>query len=956
MMPMFVGCGGGSSEPEPPKTPESIDKPSTPPVEIKLPEVVSASGVIEGNQAKLTWTLPNDDRVKNILLNRKEGAVAPDTCQQSHGDAFVRLDKSDQYTFTSLTPGKQYSFRICTSDGNKVSEGITADLTGLRVNVEDVTSLKADVEINSANLTWTTPAADRYSSLKLAYIKGNEVPATCNITSSIALAHGSKSHKLTNLEADTSYSIRLCSVGANDVSSEGQTIRFKTLPIVVVTPLAEVANATVVNNGNAANLTWDLPNDDRVKHVLINQKVGSVSPASCGQNQQDTYVKLGKDSQYTFNDLIPGQQYSYRICTSDNEVTTAGITTKLSGSRISVDNVSDVQTEVGEGFINLSWSLPTAERYLALKLAYAKGDDVPTGCSTDNSIRFDKGTNSHNLNNLEGNTNYSIRICSLGADDFSTDGVVVQATTPPIPPDQDNDGVVDAEDVDDDNDGLIEISSIAMLNNIRNNLNGTSYNDGDTNNTNGCVSSGCKGYELINNLDFSGSEFAEGGSKTNGWDPIGHDDIDAVFNGVFEGNNHTISNLYINSSESALGLFGYIRDSKIANMSLLNVNVNGFTNENDINERARYVGGLVGLVLTPNDESVKGFTRIEKVSVNGQVKSQSGAAGGLVGQINPSYYSCGQTLCDDTPRVFKPSVTIALSNTKGSVSSTNAGGLVGKMWGGTIVSSYSQSQVTGSLNPSVGLKVGRLGGLVGLLEDGIPKNINEEAPVPANLIISSFAAGEVKEGSLAGGLVGEQNAKTAIIASYAANPRVSARDIAAGMVAQWNLKPGFTDEKPVIINSYTRSSQVSGGSFRHGLVAGNSGSGIPAQVVNSHWDRNTTQDGAQRSSNGRYIIRSKGGSGYTSNQLKGNEAVTAENPGYLTQENVDGLNIPTTESPFGGWLPVQGQSYSNEQKLMLFCDDNADGVIQGSETTPIWNKGTVNEYPVINCISKDVQM
>ncbi|WP_133407169.1 fibronectin type III domain-containing protein [Parashewanella tropica] len=714
--------------------------------------------------------------------------------------------------------------------------------------------------------------------------------------------------------------------------------------------LSEVAKASAIVDGNNIKLNWDIPSDDKVKQIHINRKDGKLAPDTCEQSKGDAFARLDKNTQHTFTSLIPGKEYSFRICTSDGENVSTGITANLTALKVSIEDVSNLQANAGEGFINLSWDKPSADRYLSLKLAYAKDSEIPVGCSAGQSLKLAHNIQEYKLDNLEGNVSYNIRLCSLGAGDIASSGKTAQATTLPIPPDQDKDGVIDSIDVDDDNDGLIEISSVEMLNNIRNNLNGTGYHDGTENKSDGCVASGCNGYELTKSLDFSGTKYAEGGDLNGGWQPIGNKYPSNMFDGIFEGNNFKISNLYINRSEHALGLFGFSRNANIRNLTLDAVNINGFIDPNDSAIRARYVGGVVGYIASPNQGSISGFTQIKNVSVNGKVASQTGAAGALIGEVRPSYYLfefCSKTPCSDT-EIFKPSVTIAFSHSAGSVESTRAGGLVGIMAGGSIISSYSKANVKGRSS-------GIVGGLVGEFKVGQSKNINGQMSLPGNVILSSFALGEVSDGHTVGGIVGSQAAKTKIISSYSANPKVNASSTAAGLVAQWRLQSGTADMKPTIINSLTRSSQVSGGSFHHGLVSKNSGTGIPAQIVNSHWDRNTTRDGVvQSGSNNVYVVRSIGGSGYTSNQLKGNEAVTAETPGFLPGPLH--RNNTTTDSPFRNWLPVSGQHYSSDQKLMLYCDDNADGMIQDSETTAIWDMRSNNDYPVINCVAKDIQM
>ena len=75
--------------------------------------------------------------------------------------------------------------------------------------------------------------------------------------------------------------------------------------------------------------------------------------------------------------------------------------------------------------------------------------------------------------------------------------------------------------------------------------------------------------------------------ENNAWTPIGTKA--ASFQGYFNGDNHTISNLYINDAElSYAGFFGYATNAKIENLNVKNVNINAYSN----------VGGIAGTVHT----------------------------------------------------------------------------------------------------------------------------------------------------------------------------------------------------------------------------------------------------------------------------------------------------------------------------------------------------------------------
>jgi len=234
--------------------------------------------------------------------------------------------------------------------------------------------------------------------------------------------------------------------------------------------------------------------------------------------------------------------------------------------------------------------------------------------------------------------------------------------------DSDGDGTLDAfddgvdVDVDVDGDGLIEISSLEMLHNIRNNKDGTGYNNGFVNDSSGCgdgvTISICSGYELTEDLDFdTNSDGVIDDSDTywndgKGWDPIGDDNI--AFNATFEGNGFTIKNLVINRpSKYFVGLFGYISSlSKVQRLGLVDVDI---------------IGNLdVGAVAGQNDGIIKETYMTGTVSGYRRI---GGIAGTIEGEIRQSF---------------------ALSDVSGTI---GVGGLTSTLNSGGIYDSYSISTV-----------------------------------------------------------------------------------------------------------------------------------------------------------------------------------------------------------------------------------------------------------------------
>lgn len=268
-------------------------------------------------------------------------------------------------------------------------------------------------------------------------------------------------------------------------------------------------------------------------------------------------------------------------------------------------------------------------------------------------------------------------------------------------------------DYDADDDGLIEVATLEQLNAIRWDPDGDGVlAAGPERNAYtvafpapshgmGCAF-GCAGYELARDLDFasaSDGSYASGvvnpaWRSGTGWEPIGSEY--KRFDATFDGNGHTIFNLYINISHSSdpnsnafnVGLFGYAgASSVIRRVGLVSVDVSG----------SFAVGALVGR----NNGSIS-------ISfATGVIKGKYDDAGGLVGHNEGN---------------------IAASHARVHVSSRSAvGGLVGTN-DGTISTSFSRGDVSGSLV--------KVGGLVGEANSGS--------------VTACFAAGRVSSGATRG--------------------------------------------------------------------------------------------------------------------------------------------------------------------------------------------------------------
>ena len=395
---------------------------------------------------------------------------------------------------------------------------------------------------------------------------------------------------------------------------------------------------------------------------------------------------------------------------------------------------------------------------------------------------------------------------------------------------------------DADSDRLIEISNLEQLNAVRYDVNGDGRPDRDSDSlvyslafpvggAEAVCDEGCHGYELAGPLDFGeAGSYASGAvragwSSGSGWEPIGVDTSGRMFSATFDGNGHTVSNLYIDRAigsdrSSGVGLFGVAGGSSvIRGIGLVNAEVHGYYQ----------VGGLVGKHsgtisdsyatgnVTGSDDDVGGLVGEN----NGQVSDSyaagtvSGVAdvGGLVGenssQVSDSYATGGVTGSGNNVGglVGRSAAPISDSYATGTVSGgADVGGLVGEN-SGQVSASYATGSVTGSGN--------NVGGLVGAAGSGVT-------------FTASYATGSVtgSVGSV-GGLVGNAGSGITVIAGYATGSVTASSNYVGGLVG---FGPGAT-----VIASYA-TGRVSGVSDVGGLF----GYGSGTTFVASYWDTGTS--------------------------------------------------------------------------------------------------------------------
>ena len=330
--------------------------------------------------------------------------------------------------------------------------------------------------------------------------------------------------------------------------------------------------------------------------------------------------------------------------------------------------------------------------------------------------------------------------------------------------DTDGDGYPNVLDIDKDGDGLIEIYDLEGLDAMRYQLDGTGYqaSTSATEITAGCPESGCRGYELTRDLDFnSTASYASvanqrkwakpddsADSSDIGWFPIGTSENKDRFSftGVFDGNGHKISNLFMKRTLDRMGLFGSLDESGVLRNIGLDVDIERgrimFNMRKRLNRQG--LGGLVGYVNFSDTLITNSYTE-------GTITFDNGYnVGGLVGRNGPSGRNIGGEISNSYSAV---NIKIKRSNNR-SRNSSQIGGLVG-FNEGTINNTYASGSII-SVNE---VMVNRVGGLVGFNK---------------GTVSNTYARGEMERipasdnGGLLGngGLVGNGNNESTISGSY----------------------------------------------------------------------------------------------------------------------------------------------------------------------------------------------
>ena len=496
--------------------------------------------------------------------------------------------------------------------------------------------------------------------------------------------------------------------------------------------------------------------------------------------------------------------------------------------------------------------------------------------------------------------------------------------------DIDNDGLENDLDVDRDNDGLIEIASLADLDEMRNNLTGAALYGSSM----GCPDIGCSGFELIADLDFDTNGDGElsaaddyfdyhldGSNK--GWLPIGNELLPFAAN--FEGNSHTVSNLYIRRDETdeytegyELGLFGRIEPefgsedyrARVSNLHL-NGSLKGAStpSENSIyRPRAGLLAGTINSVLIEN-------VFIEGSVSGGTVGCVIGVAG--TGKIDNSKVDC-TARGDYVAGVLGSGWGAEIWNLEVAISASGEFCAAGISCDAPFVSVWF-SNVTGTLISNNGGAAGALGySVAGYVSGFYAKNL------------------EISGREYAAGVIGMVDYSFANVVASRIDAKISSEKLVGGVIGynRSDYREGLCEGSSCISSvSKTLVNVDFGSSLNTERVGAIFGYANYAQVFNSHW---VVYDFSSVS-----LIGNQDGTSYVASSFGANiETLTT---------NTFNASIVGTGGLYLDWDAVDDDS--DEYDILSYDLDT--GIFEGSPRFPVWvNRDgllpEIQEFPYIN--------
>jgi len=239
------------------------------------------------------------------------------------------------------------------------------------------------------------------------------------------------------------------------------------------------------------------------------------------------------------------------------------------------------------------------------------------------------------------------------------------------------------------------------------------------------------------------------------WKPIGNSSV--PFSGLFDGNGHKITNLFISEPRSYVGVFGY-NSGIIQNLKVENVNIDvTFTKKMEI----IYAGAIAGL----NEGTITNCTTSGNISSSADLTGAGGVvgynSGGTikycfsVGNVSAKSFgeSIDQAIAGGLVGINTSAVSHSFSSCDVSASAKNnvAGGLIGDCNNGMVEKCYATGNTYATISSWAHHPSACAGGLIGNVYESTVSECYSSGNVESSVFSSNTSS---VPSATAGGLVG----------------------------------------------------------------------------------------------------------------------------------------------------------------------------------------------------------
>jgi uncharacterized repeat protein (TIGR02543 family) len=352
-------------------------------------------------QVTLTWEAPSSNGGAEITGYE----VSSD-----NGDTWVTVDTMTSHTFTDLTNGVEYTFKVRAV--NDAGEGLAATAKATPATTpsapQEFTATPGDKQVT---LTWEAPASNGG-----AEITGYEVSKDNGVT--WVAADNDSSHTFTDLTNGVEYTFKVRAVNSVGAGAEATA---KATPVAAATVPSEPQEFTATSGDKQVTLTWEAPASNGGAEITGYQ---------VSKDSGVTWVPADNDTSHTFTDLTNGVEYTFRVRAVNSAGPGAEATAKATPVAAATvpSEPQEFTATSGDEQVTLTWEAPSSNGGAEITGYEVSSDNGDTWVTVDTMT-------SHTFTDLTNGVEYTFKVRAVNdaGEGLAATAKATPATTPSAP-------------------------------------------------------------------------------------------------------------------------------------------------------------------------------------------------------------------------------------------------------------------------------------------------------------------------------------------------------------------------------------------------------------------------------------------------------------------------------------------------------------------------------------------